>query len=152
MLFTNAFLLATSGSVAVYSVFIAIYRLFFHPLSKFPGPKLAALTKWYEFYFDILKGHGGQYAFKIRHLHQIYGINHSLPALLCSFISRSLLGPIIRINPDEIHVHDSDWHETLYTSNPTRRDKWPPAAKMAGTDLGSRCAHILFCFWMTFET
>ena len=49
----------------------AVYRITLHPLAKFPGPILAALTYKYEFYFDGIKG--GQYTKEIERLHQIYG-------------------------------------------------------------------------------
>jgi hypothetical protein len=49
----------------------AIRRLYFHPLAHIPGPKLAALTWWYEFYFDVIQQ--GRYVFKIQELHKQYG-------------------------------------------------------------------------------
>lgn len=52
-------------------VALIFYRLFLHPLAQFPGPKLAAVTRCYEAYYDILKG--GTYIFKIDELHQRYG-------------------------------------------------------------------------------
>ena len=48
-----------------------IHRLYLSPIAKFPGPKLAALTLWYEFYHDVVRG--GQYGFKIADLHDQYG-------------------------------------------------------------------------------
>ena len=103
-----------------------------HTLARFPGPNLAATTKWYEFYFDICKSPSGQFAEEIRRVHRIHG-------------------PVIRINPDEWHVEEPEWYDTLYASNPTRRDKWPAAAKMAGTPLAGMDTNIylihnpLFC-------
>lgn len=50
---------------------VAIYRLFFHPLATVPGPKLAALSRLYDFYYDCILG--GKFSFKIEELHDIYG-------------------------------------------------------------------------------
>jgi hypothetical protein len=56
-----------------YGIGLAIYRLFFSPLSKFPGPKLAAATLWYECYHDLLRG--GKYTFEIGKMHEKYGLS-----------------------------------------------------------------------------
>ena len=54
-----------------YCVTVAIYRVYLHPLARFPGPKLAAVTRWYEGYYDLYKP--GQYVFKIKEMHDKYG-------------------------------------------------------------------------------
>lgn len=62
-------------------------------------------------------------------------------------------GPVIRINPDEIHVEDKNWLDTLYVGpahvslcprlqwhlscSQGVRDKYPPAAYLTGTPTGS---------------
>jgi hypothetical protein len=51
---------------------LALYRLYLSPLAKFPGPKLAALSQWYEFYYDVVLP--GQYIFQIQKMHKKYGI------------------------------------------------------------------------------
>jgi hypothetical protein len=56
---------------SVYLILRSIYRLWFHPLSKFPGPKLAAITHLYEFYYDAIKG--GMYIWEIERWHLKYG-------------------------------------------------------------------------------
>ena len=62
---------AMASSILLYSVVAVIYRLYLSPLSKFPGPKLAAATLLYEAYYDVILG--GQYTFKIKELHEQYG-------------------------------------------------------------------------------
>ncbi len=52
-----------------------IYNVYFHPLRAFPGPKLAAATRWYEGYFDNLVSHGGQYMYEIDRMHEQFGSN-----------------------------------------------------------------------------
>lgn len=100
----NAYTAATvaAGFIAAYCLLGIIYRLCFHPLAKFPGPRLAAATLWYEFYFDCILY--GQYTFKIGQMHEKYG-------------------PIIRISPNELHCNDPDFIPTLYAGAGSRRDK-----------------------------
>ncbi|CAI7567750.1 unnamed protein product [Penicillium bialowiezense] len=49
---------------------IATYRLFFHRLHRFPGPKLSKLSRFYDAY---LAGKDVQYNVEIKKLHHTYG-------------------------------------------------------------------------------
>ena len=53
-------------------VSLTVYRLTLHPLAKFPGPRLAAVTRYYEGYYDLIQN--GQYTSKIEELHRKYGM------------------------------------------------------------------------------
>jgi hypothetical protein len=54
-----------------YLLGLVIYRLYFHPLAAFPGPKYAAVSRWHEFYYEVVKQ--GQFTFKVQKLHERYG-------------------------------------------------------------------------------
>lgn len=47
--------------------FAVINRLFLSLLARIPGPKLAALTSWYEFFYNVIKP--GRFVCKIKDLH-----------------------------------------------------------------------------------
>lgn len=55
-----------------YLIGLAFYRLYLSPLAQFPGPKFAALTQWYEFYYDVVRP--GQFIFQIQKIHKRYGM------------------------------------------------------------------------------
>lgn len=64
--------LVTAGAVyIVYLLGLVVYRLYFHPLAKFPGPKYAAISRWHEFYYEVVKK--GQFTFVIQEYHKKYG-------------------------------------------------------------------------------
>ncbi|TVY18530.1 Cytochrome P450 monooxygenase SAT11 [Lachnellula arida] len=86
----------------LYIIYSSIWRLYLSPVARLPGPKLAALTQWYELYYDLIRS--GKYVWKIGELHEQYG-------------------PIIGINPWELHVNDPDFYDELYAGGGARRDK-----------------------------
>ena len=61
----------------------ALYQLFFHPLSKVPGPRIASLTSLWHTYHSFI---GDEWAL-LRRLHQKYGT-------------------IVRIGPNEVDISD----------------------------------------------
>lgn len=60
-----------AGGILISLVIRLIYRVYFHPLSKIPGPKLAAATSAYIFYFNVIKQ--GTFIWQLERLHEVYG-------------------------------------------------------------------------------
>lgn len=119
--------LGAIAAAVFYLITKVIYRLYLHPLSRFPGPKLAAATYLYGAYYDVVEE--AQFVFKLNALHDKYG-------------------PVVRISPGEIHVRDSAFFETLHPGpggRKTHRDKWHRANRANGApgSLASAGAHAL---------
>ncbi|KAJ0418717.1 cytochrome P450, partial [Aspergillus carlsbadensis] len=100
------------SAYAVYSLGLALYRLFFHPLAQFPGPKYAVVSRWHERYYDVYLG--GKFIFWIEEQHKKYG-------------------PVVRIAPDELHLLDADLWETVFTKA-GRVDKYDWMSNRFGND------------------
>lgn len=94
-----------------YQLIKALYNVSpFHPLSHIPGPKLAAATYLPEFYYDVIKF--GRYTREIQEMHKKYG-------------------PLVRINPYEIHCSDINFSDEIYAVGGRKRDK--PSHQVDGT-------------------
>lgn len=71
----------------------AIYRRYFHPLSKYPGPFLASITRWWM----VREIFSGAHEKHIRALHKKYG-------------------PIVRIAPNEVAIADPNAVKVIYST------------------------------------
>ncbi|KAF9454465.1 cytochrome P450 [Macrolepiota fuliginosa MF-IS2] len=80
----------TIFSVSLSGLFLlaaqAIKSLYFHPLSKYPGPPLAAITFLYRAYYDVIKD--GGWVEHLFSLHAKYGYHFS--CLLLNFQNSSI--------------------------------------------------------------
>ncbi|KAJ6151045.1 hypothetical protein N7470_007639 [Penicillium chermesinum] len=99
-----AYLTIIFATLFLYVIGVITYRLVFSPLARFPGPRLAAATRLYETYFQMVKG--GTFTWHIESLHEIYG-------------------PIVRITPWELHIKDPNFYDTLYAGPGKHRNKDP---------------------------
>ncbi|KAL8788329.1 MAG: hypothetical protein Q9213_001726 [Squamulea squamosa] len=70
---------------------VCIYRLTIHPLSKYPGPRSAALTDWYTVYHLFI----GDRHIDFYNLHRKYG-------------------PIVRFGPNRISINTSTALHSIY--------------------------------------
>jgi cytochrome P450 len=104
-------LTAIFATFALYIILLYTYRLTMHPLVGYPGPRLATMTLWYEFYHDCFRR--GQYLFQIRDMHAKYG-------------------HIVRVTPDELHVNDPSFLPELMPSSGRRRDKYSRMIQVFG--------------------
>lgn len=65
--------LVLAGIWLLHTTTLAVYRITWHPLAKFPGPVLARASYMYEFWFDVILE--GRYTRRIQELHQKYGMD-----------------------------------------------------------------------------
>ncbi|KAI0424676.1 cytochrome P450 [Xylaria sp. FL1042] len=88
-----------------YGFILAVHRVYFSPLASIPGPFLAKVTHWYEFYYNVI--HTGKYYEKIRKFHDKYG-------------------PVVRITPEEVHVMEGSAYNDIFVVGAVRNtDAYP---------------------------
>ena len=65
--------LLTTAVAVLWKAIQAVYNVYFHPLSSFPGPRLAAATRWWQVYLEVISGQS--LSLKLVELHRIYGLS-----------------------------------------------------------------------------
>lgn len=69
------------------------YRLWFHPLAGVPGPRLAAITNWWAYYYELR------------------GV---LPEKVKALQKQNGWPDVIRVGPDRVVVHDPRQYDVIY--------------------------------------
>ncbi|TGZ82715.1 cytochrome P450 [Ascodesmis nigricans] len=84
--------------------YLGFYNLFLHPLRKYPGPKLAAITRGYAFYWNVTRD--GELYEQLLRLHARYG-------------------SVVRIEPNKLHFSTPSAYNTIYTASTNTIQKDP---------------------------
>lgn len=84
-------ILATAGVLLTFFLVRGIYRAFFHPLAKVPGPKLWAFTDIFFAYYTLR----GLWPYKVKELHDKYG-------------------PVVRTTPKDVSFIKPGAWKTIY--------------------------------------
>ncbi|KFY83897.1 hypothetical protein V500_09804 [Pseudogymnoascus sp. VKM F-4518 (FW-2643)] len=82
------------SALVIYVTSLVVYRRWFHPLSKVPGPFWASITHFYIVKYNLFSERS-QFYLQVEKLHLKYG-------------------PVVRISPDEIHLADPENYEKLH--------------------------------------
>ncbi|KAI0970956.1 cytochrome P450 [Xylaria arbuscula] len=92
-------ILLMSLCTLLYALILTVHRVYLSPLASIPGPFLAKVTHWYEFYYNVV--HTGKYYEKIRELHEQYG-------------------PVVRVTPEEVHVMEASAYNEIFVVGAVR--------------------------------
>jgi hypothetical protein len=71
--FLKLFVYFLACSLVAILSWLVLSRLVFHPLAKYPGPKLAGLTSLYEDSYEVYGDANYDYIWRIKRLHDRYG-------------------------------------------------------------------------------
>lgn len=82
--------IAIFTTCALFIIFVATYRLLFHPLAALPGPKLAAISPWWQ-------------------IRKIIIAKPYEPAL------HNRYGPIVRTAPNEVICNSKEAFDVIYS-------------------------------------
>lgn len=82
-----------------------LYRLYFHPLAKYPGPILAAISDYYLAYYDLWMD--GGIVTQLENLHRRYGKATSIRFSSLRLIM--FLGPVVRLRPNRVGTSSKDF-------------------------------------------
>ncbi|KAF2127467.1 cytochrome P450 [Dothidotthia symphoricarpi CBS 119687] len=114
----TSIILAASGWL-LFQLVGCIRNVYFHPLSKFPGPRTAAASSWWSAYQQTIAN---------RSMHHICKKLHAQ------------YGDIIRIGPNRLHFNHPDSYEEIYRK---RFDKDPFMYALLGGD-GSTVTYVKY--------
>ncbi|KAH9990968.1 putative P450 monooxygenase [Russula compacta] len=113
---THVFLTVIAATL-IWSLYSAFYNVYFHPLTRFPGPKLAAASKYWLFYQEFVRGIS------------LSDIRDDLHAQY---------GEIIRVQPNLLHFANPHAYNEIYNF----KNKWDKDAVVYGAfdmDQSSAC-------------